>query len=215
MAVSQKTEEIWRNYFDVVVLPSPAIRDYSIELSAQLKKYRGEFVLGRRRYLPHISLYHIPVRPESFDDFRSQLREVVANFSGGELKLQNIEVPLLMTEKPAWLKRLHLDVIKKTSKFFDWDYGAEDSWNSIRIPAGARSRAKRYIEKYGSPFVGALFAPHITLTSFEDKSVVDEIPLMKFKPMSFRVDSIHVCELGPSHSCQRIIEKFNVRKVQS
>src|SRR5262245_59901987 len=54
----------WPNYFDVVILPSAAVRDHSIALSRKLQKYGAKFVLGRRRYLPHISLYHIPVKPE-------------------------------------------------------------------------------------------------------------------------------------------------------
>jgi len=43
------------------------------------------------------------------------------------------------------------------------------------------------------------------LTSFEDKSVIDRIPPLPFKAMSFRVDTIHICELGLSHSCQRVV----------
>jgi 2'-5' RNA ligase len=208
MAVSWNTDEIWKNYFDVVILPPPSVRDYAIALSAQLQKHGSKFVLGRRRYLPHISLYHIPVRPENFNDFCVQVQEVVESSSGGELKLQSIQLPLLMTDKPSWLKTLHLDLIKNTNRLFDWDYGAEDSWSSLSIPSNSRVRAKGYIKKYGSPFVGTLFAPHITLASFEDKSVVDEIAPLTFIPMSFRVDTIHICELGPSHSCQRIIQEL-------
>jgi len=185
------------------------VRDYAIDLSIQLKKFGGRFVLGRRRYIPHISLYHIPVRAENFEPFSHQVENITCAFSGGELKLRAIELPLLMTDKPEWLQKLHLDVVKKTSKYFDWDYGAEDSWSTDRLPANLRVRAKGYLEKYGSPLIGAAFRPHITLTSFDDKSVLDEIPPLPFRPMSFHVDTIHICELGSSHSCQQIVTKFN------
>jgi len=206
------SRNIWKNYFDVVILPPPAVRDYAIELSSRLKKY-GRFVLGKRRYIPHISLYHIPVRPETFDAFRDEVENIAATFDGAELKLQKIELPLLMTEKPPWLVQLHREVVKRTNRYFDWDYGAGELWNTDRLPANLRVRAKGYLQKYGSPMIGAAFRPHITLTSFEDKSVVDEIPPLAFKPLSFHVESIQICELGPHHSCQRIITRSARRRL--
>jgi hypothetical protein len=206
---SEKDVELWTNYFDIVILPPPPIRDYAIDLSARLKKYGGRFVLGKRRYIPHISLYHIPVRPENFPAFREEVETITERFNGGELKLRSIELPLLMTDKPKWIQQLHLDIVKKTSKYFDWDYGAETSWNMDLLPANLRVRAKGYLEKYGTPMIGAVFRPHITLTSFEDRSIVDEIPALPFKPMSFQVDTIYICELGHSHSCQRVVAKMS------
>jgi len=199
---------MWKNYFDVVILPPPPVRDYAISLSARLKKFGGRFVLGKRRYIPHISLYHIPVLPENFEVFREEVETITERFSGGELTLSSIELPLLMTDKPKWIQQLHIDVVTNTSRYFDWDYGAEDSWNMDLLPANLRARAKGYIQKYGTPLIGAVFRPHITLTSFEDRSVVGEIPPLPFKPMRFQVDTIHICELGPSHSCQRIVVKL-------
>jgi hypothetical protein len=184
------------------------VRDYAIELSIRLKRYGGRFVLGRRRYIPHISLYHIPVSTEDFESFCDQVQNIARRFSRGELRLRAIELPLLITDKPEWLKKLHLNLIKKTSTYFDFDYGAEKSWSTDRLPTKLRVRAKGYLQKYGSPLIGSAFRPHITLTSFEDNAVINKIPPLWFQPMSFHVDTIHLCELGPSHSCQRIVEKF-------
>jgi hypothetical protein len=202
--------EVWKNYFDVVILPPPDIRDYAIELSKRLRKYGSKFVLGKRRYIPHISLYHIPVTPQNFQPFCDAVENVAANIAAGELRLKNVQLPLLMTEKPAWLRKLHLDVVRNTNRFFDWDYGAEGSISTERFVGKRRVQGEEYREKYGSPLIGALFQPHITLTSFEDKSVMDDIPPLPLKPASFRVDAIHICELGPSHSCQRIVARFPV-----
>ena len=205
---SEKNVEVWKNYFDIVILPPPVVRDYAIDLSARLEKYGTKFVLGKRRYLPHISLYHIPVRPQNFAEFRKEVQTIAKNFDGGELKLRSIELPLLMMDKPKWIQQLYIDVVKKTSKYFDWDCGAEDSWNMNLLPANLRVRGKDYIEKYGTPLIGALFRPHITLTGFKDTSVVDEISELPFKSMSFQVNTLHICELGPAHSCQRIVAKM-------
>jgi hypothetical protein len=205
-----KTNAIWKNYFDVVILPPPDVRDYSIDLSARLQNY-GKFVLGKRRYIPHISLYHIPVRPEKFEAFSKEIEKISAAFAGGELKLRSIESSLLMTDKPKWITRLYLDVINKTKKYFDWRYGAEDMWNVGLLPANLRSRAQGYLKTFGTPLMGAAFRPHITLTRLEDLNV-RKIPPMTFKPMSFDVEAIHICELGPFHSCQRIVAKFPVAR---
>jgi hypothetical protein len=199
---------VWKNYFDVVILPPPPIRDYAIQLSKRLRKYGGKFVLGKRRYIPHLSLYHIPVTPRNFPLFSAEVERIVGTFRGAELPLQKIELPLLITERPPWLRKLHLDVVKHTNRFFDWDYGAQESLRAIRFAGKRRVQAERHLERYGSPLIGSLFRPHITLTSFEDKSVIDDIPPLTFVPASFRVDAIHICELGPSHSCQRIVARF-------
>src|SRR5690349_8975882 len=100
MGGSQTQVEIWTNYFDIVILPPPVVRDYAIELSARLKNYGAKFALGNRRYLPHISLYHIPVLPRDFDEFSTEVKEIAASSTGGALNLHSIKLPLLLTEKP-------------------------------------------------------------------------------------------------------------------
>jgi hypothetical protein len=204
--------EIWQNYFDIVILPPPRVRDYSIALSKQLAVQGAKFVLGKTRYLPHISLYHIPVRPEQFDDFVEQVKDIVTNCEGGELTLTAIKLPLLLTDKPLWFEKLHLRIINETTRFFDWKYGAEDFWNPLSVPAHLRDQAARNLEQYGSLLVGSEFSPHITLTSFEDKTIADRISVPTLERMRFSVDAIHICQLGPSHSCQRIIEKIKIRE---
>ena len=212
MPRSKTNTEIWKNYFDVVILPPPDVRDYSIDLSARLKKHGVKFVLGRRRYIPHISLYHIPVRPENFEAFSRGIEKISAAFKGGRLRLTSIELPLLMTDKPKWITKLYLDVVNKSKKYFDWDYGSEDRWNLGLLPENLRTRAKGYLHTFGTPLMGAAFRPHITLTGFKDRNAVDEIPALPFKSMAFDVEAIHICELGPFHSCQRIVRKFPVAR---
>lgn len=205
-----KNDEIWRNYFDVVILPPRNVRDHAIALSKKLEKHGGKFVLGNLRYIPHISLYHIPVRKNDFEEFREEVRKLSVSSKGGELKLSGIDMPLLMTSRPPWLKKLHRDVVKRTIKYFDWKYGAQDTWRMELFASNLKVRAKGYLENYGSPMIESLFNPHLTLTIFEDNAAPKDIPPLKFEPMSFHVDNITICELGPSHSCQRIIETHSL-----
>ena len=53
---------------------------------------------------------------------------------------------------------------------------------------------------------GLNFRPHITLTSFKDREPTNtsvDVPRMQFV-----ADRLHICELGVSHSCQRIVREL-------
>src|SRR5262249_280571 len=154
---------------DIVILPPPEIVDYVIALSKMLQHYSAKFVLGKRQYIPHISLYHIPVSSEKFADFSTALGSIAAVHSGGALTLRNLEMPVIQTDKPEWLRKLHQNVVKATVPYFDWDYGADDTWSTDYLPVHLRKPARSNLKRYGSPLTGVVFRPHITLTSFADK----------------------------------------------
>jgi hypothetical protein len=54
--------------------------------------------------------------------------------------------------------------------------------------------------------VGMNFRPHITLSSFKGRELADSNLLVH--RMTFRADRIHVCELGQSHTCHRIVREI-------
>jgi hypothetical protein len=200
--------QVWKNYFDVVILAPPSVNDYVISLSREISRHGGKFKLGRRRFIPHISLYHIPVRPREFRSFVSIVRAIASGSKTGRLTLRKIDMPVVMTDKPEWLKKLHFKIVEQTSQVFDWDYGVESLWRMDYLPPHLHARARKYLKEYGSPLIGAAFRPHITLTSFHDKSTSDSVPVPPLTKMSFAVDNLTICELGPSHSCQRVVKRF-------
>ena len=202
--------KIYKNYFDIVILPSKEVRDYSINLSKQLYKYSSKLILGRKSFLPHISLYHIPVKPKNFEDFVTELKRAVKGLKTGNLKTNYIKIhkPIrsisLMTDKPKWLKKLYLRVIKKTLKYFDWNYGVEKLWRE------KSSKTIGNIKKYGTPLVGRHFMPHITLAVFKnDEDMIKGSNKLKFKKYTFKPKSIYICELGENHSCQKIVKEIH------
>lgn len=205
---AQVSQSIWQNYFDIVILPAPDVRDHSIALSKQLEPYSGKFVLGLRQFLPHISLYHIPVLAEHFAKFADAVKDVASRNVGGPLNVVSMEMPVLMTDKPAWLGQLHLEIVEATKDFLDRSYGVEATWRMDYLPAALQEQARHNLIEFGSPLIDAVFRPHITLTSFLDHSVAKQVPPPSFLPLSFKVDSISICELGPSHTCQRIVETY-------
>lgn len=203
-------KEIWKNYFDIVILPSEEISDYAIKLSRELAQYGTKWTLGKQSYIPHISLYHIAVKPKKFYAFVSEIQNTIRNFSPGYLKTTVTEPNLLMFDKPAWIQKLYLKIIKNTLKYSDLDYRTDDYWSLSHFPKRMRRVGARFIKKYGTPMVGPNFRPHVTLASFSGNA--PKLKIKKTKDFRFKPDHIYVCELGPSHSCQRIVQKISFLK---
>jgi hypothetical protein len=183
-------EQIWKNYFDIVILPPEDISSYSIELSKELSKYSTKWMLGRKSYIPHISLYHIAVKPKKFEAFAKEIQRTIDNFEPGYLHTTVIEPNFIIFDKPQWIRRLYLRIIKNTLKYYDWDYGTDEYWPLDHFPKSMRKTGARFIMKYGTPMVGANFRPHVTLTVFKNEPPnlgVKEAKKFKFKPRSEKV----------------------------
>ncbi len=202
-------KEIWNNYFDVVILPSKDISDYARELSKGLSRHGTKWTLGKNSFIPHVSLYHIPIRPENFEPLIAEIRRTIDNFVPGYLRTTAVESNLLLLDKPVWIGNLYLKIVRNTVPYFDWEYEFEKTWDLEKFPQRMRRSGARFLKKYGTPMIGANFRPHITLTSF--KSPSPNLPIKKARAFKFKPDHLFVCELGPSHSCQRIVEGLPFR----
>jgi len=209
-----KSAALWPGYYDIVILPPAAIRDYAIDLSQRLFRFAGRFDgrfdknwrLGKRKFLPHISLYHIPVRDKDFEPFLDELQRVVDTAQWGVLETAGFDMPVIMMNKPDWLKTLHRRVVHRTLRYFDWEYGVEKMWNLHRFSGRRLQFAKRYLRRYGTPMAGMNFRPHMTLSSFKGEEPAD--PGIPVRRLRFRADRLHVCELGVSHTCHRIVREL-------
>ena len=200
---------MYSNYFDVVIIPPLNIREYAIQISQQIGgKGKGEFVLGRNRFIPHISLYHIPVKKRQITEFKKTLKKIISESKKGNLNLKNLKAPKegslwIEVNRPQWLVNLHQKIVEETLVFSDPEFNAKKVWGSTY-----NAIQKNLIHEYGSPYVGRYFQPHITLTILKDKE--SNWKKVVFQPKKFRVSSVSVYQLGPYHSCQKKI--FTIRK---
>ena len=202
----KRSSVIWPRYYDVVILPPPPVRDLAIRLSQKFYKAGGEWKLGKISFIPHISIYHIPVLPKDFESFTRQLQQVVDSTTFGILETTGLDMPVITISRPEWLQELNQRVIQRTVEYFDRSYGAEKLWSLHRFTGRRLQLAEKYLRDYGTPMFGLNFRPHITLSSFKDKepsNVSFDIPQMQFE-----ADRLHICELGISHSCQRIVREL-------
>lgn len=204
---------IWKNYYDIVILPNAQIREYAIGLSKRLKKFNGKWMLGKTHFLPHISLYHIPVAQKNFGKFIAEIENAVIGQKIGTLSTTFITGRILHFNKPDWLHALYIKIIKRTYKYLDKKYHVESAWPIKNFPKNWHASMGKYLKKYGSPMVGIHFRPHITLSSSAVKEPFDrKFPGLPFRKFSFKPDNITICELGPSHSCQRIVRRIKLNK---
>jgi 2'-5' RNA ligase len=197
---------LWPGYYDVVILPPAPVRDHALELSEKLYRMGGMWRLGKRAFLPHISLYHIPVRDENLDSFLNELQRIVETAQWGSLETTAFDMPVMTVSRPVWLRNLHHRIVRRTVRFRNREYAAEKSWSLDRFSGRRLAFAKKYLREYGSPMVGMNFRPHITLSSFKGRELADSNLLVH--RMTFRADRIHVCELGQSHTCHRIVREI-------
>lgn len=208
--------KIHKNYFDIVIIPPRPVMDYAIGLSKILYGQGAKWVLGKKNFVPHISLYHIPVKPAEFADFFKDLKKSVAQSKLGKLTFNDLYLHKIYNvvswnaDKPRWLNDLYLKVIKTALPYFDWTYGADKLWHLSKQTRLGKANFK----KYGTPNVGRYFRPHITLGSFkdEDKVKIREVfSKLKQKKMSFAPDRLYIYELGTSHSCQRKVAEIKLK----
>ena len=203
-------KQVWKNYFDVVILPPEVISSYAVGLSKKLSKHGTKWTLGKSSFIPHVSLYHIAVKPKNFKAFIAEIKRIAEFFLPGYLRTTVIESNLLIFNKPEWIQKLYLRVIKNTLKYYDWDYGTDKLWPLNQFPKRMRKIGARFIKKYGTPMVGANFRPHVTLASFKNEQ--PNLGIKKARKFRFKPNFLYVCELGPSHSCQRVVVKIPFKK---
>jgi 2'-5' RNA ligase len=199
-------KRLWPGYYDVVILPPPLVWNHALELSRKLHQMGGQWRLGETAFLPHISLYHIPVRNKDLEDFLNELQLIAEATQWGSLETTAFDMPVIMVSKPDWLKNLHERVVRRTVRFLDPRYQVAKTWSLERFSGRRLEFARKYLKEFGTPMAGMNFRPHITLSSFKGKEPA--AANLHVRKIRFRVNRLHVCELGQSHTCHRIIREI-------
>src|SRR3954470_824549 len=136
---------VWPGYYDVVILPPAPVRDHAIQLSQKLYRMGGLWRLGKRAFLPHVSLYHIPVRDEEFEPFLNELQLIVNSTRWGSLETTAFDMPVMMVSKPEWLRKLHHRIVRRTVRFLNRKYAVEKTWSLERFSRRRLELAKKYL----------------------------------------------------------------------
>ncbi len=201
--------ERYKNYYDIVILPSVEVRDFAIAQSRAIHEHVGsDLVLGERSFKPHVSLYHVAVKTKNLPEMIWRLRAIVrVQKAVGSLSVQRYEnQPHLAVSKTAWLARLHQTVLTAINPLRDKSF--PNTWKNNWTTYGMTVRAihLKNIQNYGSPVVGVIFDPHITLTVLNDVTVsAKAVDVISNKKLRFTPSAITICKIGRYHSCHKVI----------
>ncbi|MBI2426305.1 MAG: hypothetical protein HYV34_00500 [Candidatus Kerfeldbacteria bacterium] len=212
--------KMYPNYYDVALIPPEDFQDEVIALSRMLYKYGARWKLGKRAYVPHVTLFHVPVRKTDMDEFLHTVSDIASECAEQTLRCTApilgiadlkswVSLPLY---KNRWLTALHSTVLRRTVRYFDYNHlkikeRVRKTW-SLPLRTQQEER-QQMIQTYGSPMVGRFWNPHVTLGIFLDvdqaQRAYSHLPKRR---SSFRANRIAVYELGENHTCQRKIAEF-------
>lgn len=161
-------------------------------------------MLGRVRYKPHISLFHVAVKKVQVPEMIRRLKSIASSVILSTITVLPIE-PYdggagysMQVSKTKTLQRLHESVLRAINPLRDRKFP-----NTWKYPELQQPRYKKNVQRYGSPVVAGFFAPHVTISYGPQKS------RLRFDKRRFRFTprELVVCRLGPFHSCHGVITR--------
>ncbi len=200
--------------YDVVLLPSPELREQAIATSEQLAKQKGgQFILDDQ-HEPHLSLYMVPLEADVVQEAVARL-EIVAQAIG----------PQAVRAVAYQLARGYLDVeFKKTEALVAIQKDVVDRINPLRRNAIMEFDASlvdkvfgevlENIMKYGFRTVGPNhFRPHMTFTRFADEHTRVDLRggMPRLATFSGTFDRLGLYKLGQHGTCSELVAAFDLQ----
>ncbi|MFH1193053.1 MAG: hypothetical protein V1656_01925 [Candidatus Jorgensenbacteria bacterium] len=195
---------------DVVVLPPPELRE---KVGRKIKKaaagYPAGFVVDNKKFIPHLSLWHLKTDKSKIDGLAKKLEGVVKHQKPLSIHSAafNVEpmVQGVIVEFPI-RKNAALSVLREKvfSRAYHFKTGIVPPFKPFGIPKG---KALVETKKYGRPLG---FYPHFTmgwLESMKDSRAVQR--KMKKTKFSFTAKEIYICEINRWWQVTRIVKKID------
>ncbi len=187
---------------DVAILPTPAVRERAVELSAALPPSESHGLRLDDDHVPHVTLTQHFIRVEERELAFEKISEVLRGqkplrlvVTGGA-KTSSSAVVMAIEETPA-LQALH-------ERLMDALRGVERSGGTPGAFLGGDARMGDVLTvssyRVNSSFTG--FSPHITLGHASSSPVVDR--------MVFQASIVAACHLGRFCSCRAILRSWTL-----
>lgn len=196
------------NSFNIAIVPSEAVTGRAISISKKLKRDGGIFVLNKRLYSSHITIYMTKLPLRSLNEVSLVLRQLAATIKS--IKLTGLDyhqhdgwVDVEYRRNKA-IQELQKKIIKSINPFRQNLLRASEL---ERLPGLPKQQAQ-YVKKYGYRGVFKYYRPHLTLTRL--KSDKDVISQLKKENFDFTANEIGIFYLGEYGSCKKMIAKFKL-----
>jgi hypothetical protein len=188
---------------NVVLLPPDPVMDLAIEWNQLLfKTYPANILLGKKRYLPHISMAMGCLPADQLEAANALLRTTVIHHHAMELHVQHIRtvdtasgdnVITFDIEHNLELARLHASIVTSLKPLISHDVTEADIDDEPPINPASLDWINRYIPDYCFDN----FWPHITLGFGRH--------VRNFQPFSFQASHLAICHLGNHCTCTKIL----------
>jgi len=186
---------------DVAILPTPALRERAVELSASLPAAESNGLRLDDEHLPHITLSQHFIREderqlafEKIDEVLRRQNPLKLAISGGG---RGSSAVWMEVEKTPALQQLHerlmeaLRGVERAGATPAAFFGGDARMGDVLTVASYRAN---------SSFAG--FSPHITLGHAAEPPVVERL--------SFQASIIAACHLGRFCSCRQILRSWTL-----
>jgi len=198
--------------FNIALRVENAFARDAIHLSEDLSK-KGEtfFVLDDKDFIPHITVFQGQIPEEYKDHLLRGFDTLGGCFVGGDLSYTKVSTVKgfvgLSVDQPQWLKDLHRQALVLIAS--ECEIQPQEKF----LPGGEEfdEGLLPNVEKYGSPFAGDAYDPHVTLTRFKKEDVVEKnIKALKVPNTKLTIKKIGLYEMGDHGTCRKVIKEVSV-----
>jgi 2'-5' RNA ligase len=208
-SINKYHQDIYMKRFavDVVILPPELVMDSAIEQNRALRKsYATNIVLGKKNYLPHISIAMGCLSEDKLDEAHSVLQSIATTQSTMDLQIADIRtVPGKNKNIVTFdiglsndLATFHERVVESFRPLLTQDATEED----FSDPAPIEKSSVNWVNHFIPQQCFDHFWPHITL-GFGD-------PPGTFQPFSFKASCLAICHLGNHCTCKTVLREADL-----
>jgi 2'-5' RNA ligase len=192
---------------DIVILPPDSVLEIAIRYNKVLRDNTQEnIVLGKTRYLPHISLLMGCLTTDQLSDITSRLHAVAKAYNTLRLSVPGIHkdnsgsdgVVSFEIKRTQELLRLHESIVKSCGAFLRQDADEVD----MADPPPIKKSSLEWINRFISHACFENFWPHITLGYGEYTGT--------FEPFDFSASRLAICHLGNHCTCAEILAEASL-----
>lgn len=192
---------------DIVILPPDNVTEVAINYNKLLRGNTEEnIVLGKTRYLPHISLLMGCLATDQLEEITSILHAVVKEHNILKLAISGIQtdnagthgVVSLEIERTQELQSLHESIANSCRPFLSQD--AEEA--DMADPPPIKKSSLEWINRFIPHACFENFWPHITLGLGEYAGT--------FEPFDFPASRVAICHLGNHCTCAEVLGEVSL-----
>lgn len=149
--------------YGIVILPDPQTAEKSYEIAENFSSSGISYFLSRDN-VPHVTLYHAQVAEASMNDVLELLIDIRGSlngksFRGGDIVVFRDYYLFWECKKSTDILRTAHEKSLRLARFLAPAKNRTDRCEEIRLT----KREQKNVDRFGHPWCGSLFSPHITL----------------------------------------------------